>query len=1073
VNQPAPSKPFTCIAELLAHHGCSTPNRAAILAPERKPMSYQSLWTCAQHTVRALRSIGIGRSDRVAVILPNGPEAAVALVSVATAAVCVPLDPRLTGEECRRYLAQTRVAALLTIPDAGSAGRAAAIAQGVTVLDLVITPRAAAGSFKLKAARTRGASEPDFAGADNDAFILLTSGTTSRPKAIPLTHAAVCLSARNVGAAIDLGAEDRLLSVLPLFHGHGLVSGVLAALGAGSSVVCTPGFDPAGFFRWLPKFNPTWYTAVPPIHRAVLEAAEKDKARARRSSLRLIRSASSTLPIKVIRGLERLFCVPVIDTFGMSEAATQIAANPMHRRKPGSVGVAAGAEITIVDAAGRRLSPGEHGEIALRGPTITRGYDNDDAATREAFRDGWFRTGDLGYLDKDGYLYLVGRVKEVINRGGQKVAPGEVEEALLAHPDVIEAAVFPVPHTRLGADVAAAVVLRANAQIRAHELRAFVHKRLASFKVPGLIRIVPQIPKAAGGKVKRVELAGALAVTTAAPDSQRHDKTASRSELEHEIAHLWAELLDFDHIDIDQDVFALGVDSIAIMDMILRLRERFAVDLAFADIFDAPTATALAARLQRSMRVFTPASSHADASVFEAIATETPHARKKSLPVAIVQERILRIERQMPSLPQFNVVYACRMRGSLNIAALRRGVAEIARRHDALRTRFAWRSGRPVAIATPSGKSRMLLNVRDLAVSMVAKNSRAKALLRRKAQLAAERESMKGFDVNRLPLFRVRLFRLGANDHVFLLVAHDLIIDGWSIGIFMQELMELYAASTADRDRRLPGSTPQFADFVRWQRRWCSSDAAAQQIAYWQKRLRKAVPLFGRTAATIEPRQHVAQEQVRVPSDVLARLAALSDGRGVTLFMTLLTAFKALLALRTGRNDICVATALANRSHPGTDRIIGPLSTTTIMRTRFDAELTFAEALDRVRETVLEAYARQELPFDVVAARLVKEGLDPAALTQAYFVLQPALYRSIGMPGMTIQPFGHLEREPGMVSSRNWLTMSLFQVPDGIRGVCSCNSKLAAGCSWADDFKTILAKAAANFDEPLSELPIL
>jgi hypothetical protein len=189
--------------------------------------------------------------------------------------------------------------------------------------------------------------------------------------------------------------------------------------------------------------------------------------------------------------------------------------------------------------------------------------------------------------------------------------------------------------------------------------------------------------------------------------------------------------------------------------------------------------------------------------------------------------------------------------------------------------------------------------------------------------------------------------------------------------------------------------------------------------------------------------------------------------------MTLLTAFKALLALRTGRNDICVATALANRSHPGTDRIIGPLSTTTIMRTRFDAELTFAEALDRVRETVLEAYARQELPFDVVAARLVKEGLDPAALTQAYFVLQPALYRSIGMPGMTIQPFGHLEREPGMVSSRNWLTMSLFQVPDGIRGVCSCNSKLAAGCSWADDFKTILAKAAANFDEPLSELPIL
>ena len=281
---------------------------------------------------------------------------------------------------------------------------------------------------------------------------------------VPLTHASVCLSAYNVGAALALGPQDRLLNVLPLFHAHGLISGLLAALAAGSSVVCTPGFDAAAFFGWLTEFRPTWYTAVPTIHRALLSAASRHKHDVQQHSLRLIRSASSSLPSDVVSGLESLFGVPVIDTYGMTEAASQIAANPLERRKPGSVGQSAGAEIAIMDGKGRRLPTGERGEIALRGPTITRGYDNDAAANEAAFRDGWFRTGDLGYLDRDGYLFIVGRIKDVINRGGQKVAPGEVEEALLSHPDVVEAVAFPVSHRRLGEDVAAAVVLRPGCQ---------------------------------------------------------------------------------------------------------------------------------------------------------------------------------------------------------------------------------------------------------------------------------------------------------------------------------------------------------------------------------------------------------------------------------------------------------------------------------------------------------------------------------------------------------------------------------------------------------------------------------
>ena len=1032
-------------------------------------MTYGMLWAYAKDTVRALRSVGVGRSDRVAVVLPDGPEAAAAIISVAAGAVCAPLNPTFTADEWRRYFGELRVAALLTRPDIDSASRAAAHALGIPVLDLSTPLRAAPGPLSVTGPATRRISDDDFASGTDDAFILLTSGTTSRPKTIPLTHASVCLSAYNVGAAIALEPQDRLLSVLPLFHGHGLISGVIAALAAGSSVVCTPGFDAAAFFGRLTEFRPTWYTAVPAIHRAVLSAAERHQESTRQSSLRLIRSASSTLPAKLLCGMETLFGVPVIDTFGMTETATQIAANPLDRRKLGSVGRSAGAEITILGADGRRLSPGERGEIALRGPTITRGYDNDAAATREAFRDGWFRTGDLGYLDEEGYLFIAGRIKEVINRGGQKVAPGEVEEALLSHPDVLEAAVFSVPHARLGADVAAAVVLRREATASAQKLRDFVRKRLASFKVPGLIRIVPDIPKGAGGKIKRGELAAALSLTQPTARVQRGRKMAApRSDLERQTAKMWADLLDVDQIGIDQDVFALGADSITVTQMISRLRERFGVDFSFKDIFDAPTVAALAARLQRSKKV----SGSVSSSLRDPTKDNARVGRDSPQPVAIVQERMLRIEREVPGLPQFNLPFAYRLKGPLNVTALGRSLAAVVRRHDSLRTGFSWRDEQPVAFITPPTKIKPSLTVEDFATGVPTENSRAKALLRRKAALAAEQEALKPFDMSRAPLFRARLLRLGADDHVLLLVVHDIVIDGWSMGVFMEEVAQFYAAFAAGRQARLPEPALRYSDFARWQRQWSTSDAAGRQFAYWQRRLRKAAPLFTATNSNADSELGArnTQERLRIPNNVLAPLSDLSHSRGATLFMTLLAAFKALLLLRSGRNDICVATAMANRIQPGTESVIGPFANTAIIRTRIDADLTFHEALDRVRDAVLQASASQELPFDILADRLTEEhGLDPESLVQVYFVLQIGFRRPIKLPGVAVQPFGYREGQSVMPLDRTWLTMTLNETPSGIIGACSYKSDLFAGRRWVDDYRTILAKAAANPQKPLGQ----
>ena len=330
--------------------------------------------------------------------------------------------------------------------------------------------------------------------------------------------------------------------------------------------------------------QPTWYTAVPTIHRALLTAAEANPERARASSLRVIRSASSSLAPAILDGLEAMFGVPVLETYGMTEAASQIAANPFELRKIGSVGRAAGPEIAIMDETGRALASGEHGEIMLRGPNMSRGYYNDEAATQAAFRDGWFRTGDLGYLDADGYLFIVGRIKDVINRGGQKVSPLEVEEVLLGHPAVLEAGVFAVPHPKLGENVAAVVVLRPNSEATSDQLRQFARKRLAAYKVPSLIRSVAALPKGASGKVKR----NALAELISATRRRRRDAAAAQRAGDPARGDL-GQSAGAAEVGVDQDVFALGADSLAVTQMRSRLRERFNVDFSFEDIFDCAT----------------------------------------------------------------------------------------------------------------------------------------------------------------------------------------------------------------------------------------------------------------------------------------------------------------------------------------------------------------------------------------------------------------------------------------------------------------------------------------------------
>ena len=506
----------TTIHELLQ---AGSDDSIAISGLDRPGLSYAGLRDLTAQTASTLNALGIGRNDRVAIVLPNGPEMAAAFVTVAACATTAPLNPLYTQDEYDFYLSDLKARALIVLDGSDSPAVAAAGARDIPVLRLTFDLDEPAGTFTLDAgdfAGTGGECHVGMAWPDDVALVLHTSGTTSRPKIVPLNHANVCASAANIQQTLQLTADDVCLNIMPLFHIHGLMAAILATLGKGASVCCSPGFDALKFFAWLDQTEPTWYTAVPTMHQAILTRAARNKDAVKRARLRFIRSSSSSLPPQVLEELEQTFDVPVVEAYAMTEASHQMTCNqlPPGVRKPGTVGCAAGPEVSIMDEASPSLLPrGETGEIVIRGANVTTGYENNPTANAEGFVDGWFRTGDQGVMDGDSYLTITGRLKEIINRGGEKISPREVDDVLMDHPAIQQVVTFAMPHKSLGEDVAAAAVLRDGETADEAAIRAFAAERLASFKVPRKILFLDEIPKGATGKLQRIGLADKLGLT--------------------------------------------------------------------------------------------------------------------------------------------------------------------------------------------------------------------------------------------------------------------------------------------------------------------------------------------------------------------------------------------------------------------------------------------------------------------------------------------------------------------------------------------------------------------------------
>ncbi|MHC4341043.1 MAG: AMP-binding protein [Planctomycetota bacterium] len=576
------------LLDLIERCAADTPGRAALLAPGRRSLDYFGLADQVLRIARALADRGVSPRDAVAVSISNGPELAVAILGAAAAAAAAPLNPDATEFEVGRAIDDLAPRAAVVVGD--NALRRVAARKGLPLLELV--PGERAGEVAIAGSEPSQPKAREELDTTAIALVLSTSGTTAVPKRVPLSHGNLLAATARVAESLALSDADRCLNVMPLVHSHGLIGAFLSSLRAGGSIVCATAFDPREVLGWAVETQSTWTTAAPALYRALLEAPGAWPR------LRLMRSASSPMPEDLAASLENRFSAPLVEAYGLTEAY-QVTANPIGNRRRGSVGRPTGTEVAVADSLGAVLEPGETGEVLVRGPNVFQGYGADPDTNEEAFHDGWFRTGDTGHLDGDGYLTLTGRTKEIINRGGEKIAPREVEEALALHPAVGEAVCFPVADSLLGEEVGAVVVPFADAVLDPRELRRFAASRLAPSKVPRWFWVRDRMPVGAGGKVSRLTLAERLDLlpTSSQPDPLRRTASADPRE---ELRSIWMEVIGLDTPPGDEErFFDVGGTSLGLVELMVAVERRFGVRLPLAAILEAPTIGELAVQIER------------------------------------------------------------------------------------------------------------------------------------------------------------------------------------------------------------------------------------------------------------------------------------------------------------------------------------------------------------------------------------------------------------------------------------------------------------------------------------------
>jgi acyl-CoA synthetase (AMP-forming)/AMP-acid ligase II len=1044
--------------QVLAQRAVEAPTHDALLGLDRAPLTFAQLEQQRNALRAALRQRGLDRTARLVLLAPNGPELALAFVASATSAICAPLNPAYRHEELAFYLDDLEASAVLIAASLVSPARELAQARGIPILELHPLPEQPAGCFALEGTTGRAPVPERAAQPDDVALILHTSGTTARPKQVPLTQANLCATIRHLQQSLALTLEDRCLNLMPLFHIHGLVGALLATLGSGGSLVCTPGFSAAEVLGWLHTYQPTWYTAVPTIHQAILAQARREPGAPRQEALRFIRSSSASLPPTVMAELEEVFGVPVIEAYGMTEAAHQMASNPLMPgvRKPGSVGLPAGPAIRIMSGSGATLSMGEVGEVAIQGPNVMAGYRQNPAANAQAFTQGWFRTGDQGYLDAEGYLFLTGRLKELINRGGEKIAPVEIDQALLGHPAVQQAVTFALPHPTLGEEVAAAVVLQEFATATESELQNYLAQSLADFKIPRQIIFVSEIPKGPTGKIQRIGLGEKIL--------DCHQKALPKSRellpptiLEQQISSLWSSILGREDIALQDSFLHLGGDSISGAQLRSRIRDLFQVDVPWLQLFqEASSVAGLAKFIQ-------------DHPTENGLSTFPPLVRsldRTQIPLAFVQEPLWLATQLDPANTAYNRSLILSLNGPLNKQALERSLDDIVRRHEALRTTF--QVGADGLSQKLSLEATHTLRYCDLSHTPTTEMEEAfKRILTDEVGIP--------FDLRQGPIFRTTLYRISESEHRLVIVLHHLVSDGWSDGVFYHELETLYNDFSRGEASSLPELSIQYGDFVLWQRQWLTGKTLETQLAHWREQLGgvHSFHIFPETRMPVNRTRPSGQrERVLLPSSQTEGIKAFSRQEGITSFTVLLAGFFILLHHWTQRKDLICGVPLANRIHPLLEPLIGFFVNVLPFRSINQEEHTFRSYIQYLQKLSLSAFSHADVPFQELRKLLGHTENSPRnSLFQVLFVFENAPQYFPKLTDVQCQPLTLPYGEPALVD----LSLFLWDHPLGFQGHMAFDENVFEASvirHLIGNYYVILEEVIKNRDASLSSLQL-
>ncbi len=1041
------------IHERLAAWAERTPEAPAV-AGEGQALSYRELVRRSRGLARHLRRLGVGAEVPVGICLERSPDLLVALLAIlAAGGAYVPLDPAHPGERLGRSLADSGAPFVLTREIFAARLRGAPAARPVFLESL--------GDL----AELPGPGAPGPADPRSLAYILYTSGSTGRPKGVAVEH-------RQLTSYVDAvlerlrppaGAVFASVSTFAADLGNTMVFPALATGGCLLLVSLEAAQDAAALAGELAR-RPADYLKIVPSHLAVLLAADADPGRLLpRRGLVLGGEASAWDFASRLRGLAPGLEIlnhygPTETTVGVAtwridaEAAGHGVSVPLGRPLPG-------ASLRLLGPAFDPLPPQVAGELFVGGASVARGYAGRPDATAERFLPDPFpaeagarmyRTGDLVRLRPDGSFEFLGRIDHQVKVRGFRIEPAEVEAALAAHPQVREAVAGVIE--KRGDRRLVAWVVREGTAPGAGELLAFLATQLPGPMVPGEIRFLERLPLTLNGKLDRAALAAVLPADPAAEEGAGSPQGA----VEELLAALWCDLLGRDRVGRRDGFFELGGHSLLATRLIARVRGAFRVDLPLRTLFEAPTLAALARRVEEALR---------SGGGLPGPPPVEPAQRGAhgELPLSFAQERLWFLERLAPEAAAYNLAYHARVAGPLDVPALAGAFRAVVRRHEVLRSAFRVVGGGPAQIPAASAPPGTALV--DLASLPAATREREAA------RLAAE-EARRPFSLDRPPLLRSLLVRLGAAESLLLVTLHHIVSDAWSRGVLLGELAALYGAARRREATPLPPLAVQYGDFAVWQRRWLAGEALEVRLAWWRQRLAGAPALLDLPADRPRPpvqRHRGGRRPARLPRELTASLAALGRREGATLFMVLLAGFAALLQRSSGQEDLVVGTPVAGRIVPETEGLIGFFVNTLALRVDAGGGPCFLALLARAREAALGAYTHQDLPFEKLVSELSPQrSRAHAPVFQVLLALQNVPMPPLALDEAVLTP---LESEGG-AAKFDW-TLSLTETRNGLEGELEFDRDLFDDGTVEralGHLATLLAAAAAEPDLPLAEL---